>query len=417
MTLNLSIFKNKSFRLLWLSTLLSGLSDSMFMIALTLMVVKTTGSGAVLGALLMAIGIPHMVLTVIGGVVVDRFNPRKVLTVTYALRAAVMGFLLLLAWQGQGVPPIWALFVMAVAFGSVDAFEWPAATAVRQRLVAKEMYVQSYSLLAMAFQLSAVLGPMAGAFLAAGGDYWLVFGVNGMSFLFAMGSMMKIQLQDARVETTSPQKKTSFLTDTLEGFRYVLQTPVILTTSLVAFVVNACVAATIVALPFLAEQGQHGALGLGWMQTGMSIGGALGAILFSLFAIRNPTPKLTLLACLLEGVMFLLMGLTGHLWLLVGLMLFVGLAETAVNTIAPSVNQSIIPPRLIGRVISVLILMMSSSDPLAKGAAGLLLDQWDAKTMFLLAGAIQLLVVCTAFLLPAIRNFDRHRPSSHNVPV
>lgn len=391
----------------WTAAMISGLGDAVFVVALSWMVVEATGSGVILGTLLMAMGIPHMILTIVGGVVVDRLNPRLVMIASDLLRAVVMGVLVL--FSTQGIPPLWMLFVMAVLFGAVDAFFWPAASAMRQGLVTKEYYTQSSGLLMMASQTTGLIGPMLAVWLISGGNYAVVLASNGISFVVSALCLTRVRVQAAEEKSQGAQagEKRSFRADMAEGIRYVLKTPVILTTSLVAFVVNACLAAALISLPFLAQELQLGAGGFASMTTAIAVGGAVGAVLFSVVAIRNPTPSMTLLACLIEGVMFLLIALTGQLWLLMLLLIVVGVMETAVNTIAPSVNQAIIPKRLFGRVISVMILLMSSSDPAAKAAAGWLLDRTDAQTIFLGSGIIEILVCALAFSLPAIRHFGK----------
>ena len=55
---------------------------------------------------------------------------------------------------------MFSIFTLGFIFGVVDAFYWPAVTAIRQRVVSKEHYVQSNSILSGTWQITALFGPL-----------------------------------------------------------------------------------------------------------------------------------------------------------------------------------------------------------------------------------------------------------------
>ena len=177
---------------------------------------------------------------------------------------------------------------------------------------------------------------------------------------------------------------------------------------------NARVQASFIAIPFLAKQAHLGAQGFGLMNMGIGIGGAVAAGYFAFVRIKNPTPRMTFTACFVEGLAFIGLTLARDLWLLVGMMLLVGIMEAVVNTIAPSVNQEIIPPHMIGRVIG--FMMVSGSEPLARAVSGSFI-QWTGVTALLIcSGVLEIIVAIIGFYMPAVRNYscERQRVSAHN---
>lgn len=402
MKFNTTILKNRNFLSYWSGGLLSGLGDAMFLLALNWMVVEKTGSGLILGTIMACISLPQILLVTIGGVIADRLNPKWVMIASDAVRGLMMAFLLGMSFHG--VPPIWTLFVMAIVYGCMDAVFFPAQSAFQQRLVSSEHYTQSFGLLMIGFQAAAIAGPVIGGALISRWSYQLIIAANGLSFVCSI--LLLLLVKPLPINSDDEERENSpFLSDIQLGIRYVLKNHLILTTSLSAFLVNACVQATFIAVPFLARQAHLGAQGFGLMNMGIGIGGALAALFFAFIRIQKPTPRMTFLACFVEGFAFLGLVFARELWLLIGTMLVIGIMEAVVNTVAPSVNQKIIPSQLIGRVISFMIVLMSGSEPLARAFSGWMI-QWSGVTVLLICtGVLEIAVAVIGYFMPIVRNY------------
>jgi predicted MFS family arabinose efflux permease len=191
------------------------------------------------------------------------------------------------------------------------------------------------------------------------------------------------------------------------GFHYFLTTPIIMTMAVFAFFANAAVGATLISIPFLAEELNLGVEGFGLMNTAIGVGSVAGAVVFSVISIRNPKPYMTLLTCFLQGMIIMLIGFTVNIWMIITLIALMGLHETAVNVIAPSVNHTIIPARIFGRVISVMILVMSGSVPIAQAAAGWLMEWTSPQNIFIYGGVLEMGAALLTFSLPFVRDYGR----------
>ncbi len=398
-----SILKEKNFLLFWVGSFLSGLGDSMFLITASWMVVKITRSGTILGILMGTMSLSQMLFSLIGGALVDRTDPKVFMLASGAIRMVAMLFLVIVSFGTM--PPLWALFVVATVFGTADAIFWPAAMAFKQSQVRPNQYVQANGILMMAWQTTQIIGPALAGILAASGHFDDILVINAAIYGTASACLALIK---ARRNETPIHKKSSMLgRDIADAFRYVRRTPLLLVTSLSAFVVNACLAAVMVAIPLVAHELRMGSQGFGFMTAALGTGGALGAIAFSIIRIRRPTPRMTLISTGIEGLLFIMLGLVHHLTLLVVLLCLVGIVEVAVNTIAPSVNQRIIPPSMFGRVISLIIVLMSASEPVAKATSGWIMARVGVAHVLWWAGTLELLVSITTLFIPVVQSYSR----------
>ncbi|TCP59303.1 putative MFS family arabinose efflux permease [Tumebacillus sp. BK434] len=403
------IFRNRNFLYYWTGSLFAGLGDAVFALALTWLVVESTGSAAMVGALFLTMGVPRVVLTLFAGVLVDRLQPIRGMILCEWVRVLTSGGLFVLGLLGP--LPLWSLFAAAFVFGVLEAFFWPAASAVRQRLVEPEFYTQASGLLMIAMKTTVIIGPLLGGTLVALSSYRAVLAIVAAAFLAGLVLLSFVRLTFDRVELQAA-KHSSYWKDLREGIVYIMKTPLILTTSLVAFLVNACSSIAPVAVPFLAASFGGGAQEFGWLNTSIGIGGTIGAVLFAVILIKRPTPRMTLIACFAEGLVFLTLGLAGQFWLALVLIALIGITDAAINVIAPSVNQSIIPPELVGRVISVMILLMSGSVPLAQALGGYLVQTIGVQQVFLLNGSLEMLIAGFAFFLPVIARYQTAKAST-----
>ena len=281
------IFKDKNFVTFWVGSFVSGLGDAMFLLALSWMVIRAAGSAATLGLLMAAMSVPQILLSLMGGVLIDRLDPKRFMMVSDAVRLAAMLFLVVVSFHGM--PPVWSLFLVAVIFGMMDAGFWPAAAKFEQDLVAPDQYVQSNGSLMVASQTTQIAGPALAGVLAATGHFDVIIALNAATYGVSLACLTVVTTAHT-TDAPAPADTASVLGDMTEGIRYVLRTPLLVVTSLAAFVVNACLAAVMVAIPLLAHQLHGRAQGFGWMTAALGVGGALGAVVFAVIRLRRPTP-------------------------------------------------------------------------------------------------------------------------------
>jgi MFS family permease len=169
----LKAFSHRPFALLWSGQIISRLGDSLNTIALALWVLQKTGSATVMGGVLICTTIPMLLFLLFGGVAVDRFPRINLMLASDVLRALLMlliAFLVFHAWL-----QLWELFVLSALFGVVEAFFYPAYSALIPDLVTSEILPSANSLRTIGTNMAQVVGPAIGAALILWGGTSLAF--------------------------------------------------------------------------------------------------------------------------------------------------------------------------------------------------------------------------------------------------
>ncbi len=185
------------------------LADQAFLVSLTWLVLKITGSGAALGAVLAVASIPGIVLTPLGGVLSDRMSPITVMSFANVARAVLMGILTLLVLTDA--TRIWHVYLLAGGLSALDAFYYPASMSVTPILVHRDRLEAANALVQGVEQISSVLGPaLAGLLLAAFGLY---FDLGAIAVLFSVAAAVAF----ATVARSSPSAARTTDADETEG--------------------------------------------------------------------------------------------------------------------------------------------------------------------------------------------------------
>jgi MFS transporter, DHA3 family, macrolide efflux protein len=155
METDLSLFKNKNFLFYWLPGWISSLGDGAFIIALTWMLVQTTGSSLIVGSYLFVLGVTKLGFIMLGGMVLTGF-----ITGSFLIFSDVTRAILIIAFFGLGVhgaPPLWSFYVVGVLFGLVDSVNEPASISCRKLIVEETYYTQSMGFLTGLLEMAAAL--------------------------------------------------------------------------------------------------------------------------------------------------------------------------------------------------------------------------------------------------------------------
>ncbi len=174
---------DRDYRLFWGGESISVLGDQFHFVALAWLVLQLTGSGLALGTVLTAAAIPRVILLLVGGAIADRIEPKMLIFRSNALRALVVGVVAALIISGR--VEIWQLVIMAVVFGAVDAFFYPAVSTFLPLLVPSERLAAANGLFQATSQLLGLIGPaLAGITVALIGTS-LAFVLDAASFAVA----------------------------------------------------------------------------------------------------------------------------------------------------------------------------------------------------------------------------------------
>lgn len=337
-------------------------------------------------------GIPIFMFSLIGGVVADRVERRRILLGSQYVQMASAALLTLLV--ATGVVQVWEILCLSFVSGFAQAFGGPAYQALIPTLVEKEDMPNAIALNSIQFNVAVVLGPaLAGQILARIGETWC-FGLNALSFLAPIVSLTIISAR------FFPQKTSeSVLTSLKEGLKFVRRQH-----SMEALIVLAfCM--TFLSMPmrtyipvFVKDIFHRGPETFGNMLSLMGLGSICGSL--GIASLGNTKKKgwiaLAALACL--GVGIFGFALSTSLPLSGVMLVLTGASMMAVFANVTSVVQLITTNEMRGRVMSVYNFAFRGGMPMGNLLSGWLVPIFTAPVVLRVNGLL-LVVLALYFLL------------------
>jgi MFS family permease len=390
------------FRNLWIGATVSLLGDQFYLVALPWLVLQMTGSGLALGTILMTAAIPRAALMLLGGAIIDRFSARRVLTLTAAVRALLVGAVAVLVWLR--VIQLWHLYLLTFAFGVVDAFSFPAGPALLPTLVQTEQLQGANALL----QSTAVMTQMAGP--APAGLVIRLWGVaaalffDALSFLAVIAALFRIP-DPPRAAAGGPARP-SVLRSIAEGLRAVRQDPPLRAFLVIVATVNICVSGpTSVGLATMAKLRFGSATAFGTFLSCFSGGMLVGMFLAG--RVKRPRRRglQFVVMSALAGLEMIVIGLVMKEVPIAVLLVVMGLGVGFVNVQVSAWMQARVEHALLGRVMSVLMFSAVGLLPLSYAVAGVL-AQWNLMVLFVAAGTVLAAISALTLTGKAAREID-----------
>jgi len=201
---------------MWIGACTSSIGTWMQIVAQSWLIYRLSHSAYFLGLDQFLAGLPIFLFTMIGGVVADRTERRKILLMSQWLQMASAGVLTILV--AMGLTHVWPILCLSFVSGLAQAFGGPAYSALIPTLVDKEDMPNAIALNSIQFNLAVTVGPaLAGITLAKLGEKWC-FGLNALSFLAPIISLSMIASR-----FVPENKKQSMLKSLNQGITFVWQ--------------------------------------------------------------------------------------------------------------------------------------------------------------------------------------------------
>lgn len=406
--------ESPEYRLLWFGTLFSFLGMQMQIIARGYLAFELTGKNSALGGVMLAFGVPTLLLTLWGGVIADRLPKRRTLVVTQFIIAVNAGWLGVMILTG-GVE-YWMLIASSFIQGASFAFNGPARQAFVSELVGQERVGNAVVLQQLSMNSTRVIGPaMAGAFI--GIKY---IGLEGTYFMMTAGfliatittMMLPAGLPSPRASQRSP------MADLKDGLRYVKSRPS------VALLIATTFALTGLAFPFMAflpsvakDVYGQGASGLGFMSSIQAVGAVVATVIVATLATKPSAWRIQPLVAAGFGASLIMLGLSPSFTVALVAMVILGAFSAAFQSLNNALSLTLSAPMFHGRVQSLNMLAWSlfgfASMPL-----GILADMIGIQDTLIVMGVLSVAaVIILRFVGIAIHaSEDRHIPPEDAIP-
>ena len=417
------LLKRRNFRLLWGAGTLSAIGDQFDLIAFPWLVLLLTGDPLAVGAIIAVGSVPTVFFMLIGGSIVDRSSPRMILQVSNVVRVFLGSVLAALVLTGM--LNLWLLYLFALAKGIADAFYYPAQAALLPRIVTEKQLRHANVITQTTTESSGFVGPMlAGALIAAfsgtnnmlpslervtaaaradTAGVGLAFAVVAGAFLISSLLLAFLQLspevqksvgQRGSSSTAEEKDGDSIWASIAEGFRFVRSDAAMFTLFLLIAAIELFVQGpVIVGIPVLADsQLPQGALAVGIISSAYAAGALLGAVLAGVL----PTPKRRLghflvITYVFSGILIMPFGFLTATWLAAGLVVAIGVMGGYTNIMFTTWLQARTPKKVLGRVMSLLMIASIGLSPISNTVSGALI-KLSLGWVFVGAGAMMALL-------------------------
>lgn len=370
------------FRRLWMANASSQAASWALIVTRGWLIYRESGSSFLVGLATFAAMGPMLIVPPIIGVLADRMDRRRMLSIAYALDAAQSGTLMLLALAG--VLDVWMVIALSLVNGVSRATQVPTSQALAATLVPSDRLLNALSLNASTQHGSRLFGPGIVTPLLAIAGAPAAFGVSLLFYLVA--------LRQARALAPQPPEPASgrgFVSDFLSGLGYVYDRPVLRLMIVILVAHCGLTMAFESLLPSFAHHQLHaGDEGFGSLMMGVGSGAFVASIFVAGLQTHRGRGNALIITGLLSGLGQVLLSLTSSLAVGIAAAAIMGGAQAAFMTMGQAVTQSIATNEYRGRVASINSFSLGGMMAMMNLFNGGIADQYGAQSLLFVYGLI-----------------------------
>ena len=384
-------FRYRDFRLMWGGAFTSTCGSWMQNVAQSWLVLELTGSAFYLGLVGFLADLPIMLFSLLGGVIADRVDRRKLLLGSQYTQMSSAFILTLLVIADK--VEIWHILALVFISGTGQAFGGPAYQALIPGLVPRDDVPKAIALNSIQFNLARMVGPLLAAGAMAAGGLVLCFGLNGLSFFAVIISLYIIRA------TFLPQKTTDTVYEGLKkGFAYVKSRGALWQLTMLGFISTFCGTPLLTLLPVFAKDvfGLQ-ATGFSYLVATSGAGAITGALLYAGLAHNRHRPIFVLWVQIGYALLLSTFAVSRILPLSHIVLFMAGMGLMAMFASITSLVQLGTSEELRGRTMSIFMLAFRGGMPLGNLMFGYLAERFSP-TSALLVASVLLVMVAAGFL-------------------
>jgi MFS transporter, DHA3 family, macrolide efflux protein len=424
----------RTFSIVWLGQLVSLIGSGLTAFALGIWVYQRTGSATQFGFIAFCGVLPSILFSPLAGALVDRWNHRwtMILSNTGGALIALTIALLLAAGRFE----IWHIYVANALISTLSAFQGPAYTAATTLLIPKHHLGRAGGMLQMGPAIVQLAAPVLGGLLL---EIIQLRGVVLLDFaacLFALATLLSVRFPRASTTPTGEPEKDSLLREVAYGWAYLTSQPGFLGL-LIFFAVSNFLAGIVGVLfgPLVLSFASPSVFGT--LISIAGIGMLVGSLVMSVWGGPQRRIDAVFSVMLLSGLCMLVAGLGTSILLLGIAFLLFSFGMPILNACTQVIFQKKVAPHIQGRIFALRGAITSASLPLAYLVAGPLADYVfeplmapdgllagsvgqligvgpgrGIGLMFMVMGALTMIVTVIAYLYPRLRLVEDELPDA-----
>ena len=373
-------------------------------IATSWLVYRLTGSLLLLGIVGFCGQIPTLLLAPFTGVLVDRWDRRRILLVTQVLSMLQSVALAVMVFSGSVTIPL--VLALQILQGIINSFDTPARQAfVVEMLEDRADLPNAIALNSSMVNASRILGPsIGGVVIAAVGEGWC-FTADAISYLAVLASLMAMQVERRQL----PPRDTRMLDELRTGFHYVSRFLPVRSALILLSLVSLLGMPYTVLMPAIASGTLHGGPHtLGFLMAASGVGALAGALYLASRQSVVGLGRAMVISTTAFGVGLIVFSFSRVLWLSLLVLPLVGGGMMVTMAATNTIIQTIVTEELRGRVMAFYTMAFLGMAPIGSLVAGVVAER-IGPTQTILAGGVCCLAVAVWFGLglPALKELVR----------
>lgn len=383
-----AVFRKPAFARMWLAQLVSTIGDSFTMIAAGIYVYRLTGSSLQVGLMLMATSVPTLLIGMIAGVFVDRYDRKRIMIAADLSRAVLVSLIPFLVAQNIA----W-LYIIVMLVSAIGTFFHPAYDSVVPEVASDEELAAANSMIAISSFGSTAIGFAASGLLAAI-SLELAFYIDGVSYLFSALLLMGLSVAPLKVEDKTSVRVV--LDNLRGGVRYVFASPLLRSLLGVGLIYAFFVGlGNTLLLPFALEELHATEFEYGLQEGLTSVGFVIGSLALARYFDRWREGVWMILSLLGMAVTYLLYAMADSVWVAIVIITISGFTNAPYGIARRTVMQRNTEREIRGRVGGAFMTINHVMMLLGMAAAGLA-DLYGARTMMLATAVVNFVGVGVA---------------------
>jgi len=392
-----AVFRKPDFALLWLAQLVSTAGSSLTDLAAGILVYQQTGSAFLVGATLMAAAIPTVVVGMIAGVFVDRWDKRRVMLVTSLLQGVTVALIPLLV----GVH-IAFLFVALLVNASMRQFFDPAYESLIPEIATDDELAAANAYLSIASFGSTAIGFAGAGLLASAFSVSWAFWIDAATFVFAAGCVVLLRVRIPAAGAEEPATVGLVVANLRVGASTIWNTPTL--RSLFIVIAPAFFSFglwNVLLLPMAIRELGATEFQYGIQEGVTSIGFVVGSLVMARWSDRLPTGLWIFVGALGMGISGLAYAGSPVIWVAIFFAILSGGFNSPMSVARQTLLQRHTPRELRGRVFSAMFAARDVVFLIGMACAGLA-DVINVRVLLAFSAVLLLVVAFGSLVAPGI---------------
>ncbi len=386
---SLRLLRSRRFGTFWSASLLSNVGTWAQQVAEPWLLLSLGASSFLIGLDSFAMNAPIWFLTLMGGVLADRSDRRRVITLFQSIQMLCPLVIVIALWSGSVTPPL--IIALSLVVGITDALSMPSFQSIVPSIVERDQIGRGVALNSTQFNLSRILGPAIAGVLMASAGVVACFALSAASYIPFIGVALWIlpRRNPGRASAESLPRRNP-----LAHLREITSTPKLRGALFIVFTTSVLCGPLVTFTPVLVSAGFHGdSSRFSAAISAFGLGGLLGAIGLLAVPSRQDRRRWSSLAAVVYASTLIAAATLPSYSALPVIMVIGGAAMTIGNTSANTLLQSTADPRLLGQTASLYMLAMRGGLSIGGLLTGISVDWLGVRRALFINGMLTLIVL------------------------